>query len=344
MDLRLNVSVIDLGFNSIKLVNYHVNQDNSYQAYKQKRVNVQLGEALNRTGHLSLKSIQRTINSLKSFRNIINFQSIKNVLPVATSAVREANNQKEFLNEVYEETGFRFRVLSGKEEALYSYVGALRSTCIPTALFFDLGGGSLEIVYTENFKIKKLMSLPLGALRLSLAYRRNDGSFTTEKYDKMKQYILKSLPDKEGGLDMSPDTALVGVGGTLRAISRHYNEQQFGYYVLGKKHHNSRIDYESIDIIHRKLRKMKPKEIAKIDAIGINRANTITAGSCVVNMLMLKLGFGEIIASTSGLRDGILSSFLESPTYTSIDNNNINIDSDQIQNLLELFVDRRKGL
>ena len=88
---------------------------------------------------------------------------------------------------------------------------------------------------------------------------------------------------------------------------------------------------------------MKPKEIAKITAIGINRANTITAGSCVVNMLMLKLGFGEIIVSTSVLRDGILSSFLELPTYTSIDNN-INIDSDQIRNLLELFVDRRKGL
>jgi exopolyphosphatase/guanosine-5'-triphosphate,3'-diphosphate pyrophosphatase len=187
------------------------------------------------------------------------------------------------------------------------------------------------------------MSLPLGALKLSLAYGRNDGSFITEKYDKMKQYILKSLPDK-GGLDMSPDTALVGVGGTLRAISRHYNEQHFGYYVLGKKGHNCRIDYESIDIIHRKLCKMKPKEIAKITAIGINRANTITAGSCVVNMLMLKLEFGEIVVSISGLRDGILSSFLELPTYTSIDNNNINIDSDQIQNLLELFVDRRKGL
>jgi exopolyphosphatase/guanosine-5'-triphosphate,3'-diphosphate pyrophosphatase len=90
---------------------------------------------------------------------------------------------------------------------------------------------------------------------------------------------------------------------------------------------------------------MKLKEIAKITAIGINRANTITAGSCVVNMLMLKLGFEEIIVSTRGLRDGILCSFLELPKYTSTANNsNNNINSDQIQNLLELFVDRRKGL
>jgi exopolyphosphatase / guanosine-5'-triphosphate,3'-diphosphate pyrophosphatase len=85
-------------------------------------------------------------------------------------------------------------------------------------LFFDLGGGSLEIVYTENFKVKKFISLPIGALRLSLAYGRLDDTFTKEGYDKMKQYILKSLPDKQE-LDMSPKAKLVGVGGTLRAIA-----------------------------------------------------------------------------------------------------------------------------
>jgi exopolyphosphatase / guanosine-5'-triphosphate,3'-diphosphate pyrophosphatase len=89
-------------------------------------MNIRLGEGLNFTGRLNKKSIQRTINSLKLFQGIINFQSIKDVLPVATSVVREANNQKDFLKEIYEETGFRFRVLSGKEEALYSYLGALK--------------------------------------------------------------------------------------------------------------------------------------------------------------------------------------------------------------------------
>ena len=79
---------------------------------------------------------------------------------MATSAVREAANKDDFLREVYEKTRFQFRVLSGKEEALFSYLGAIKSTCIPTAVFFDLGGGSLEIVYTENFRIKQFMSLP----------------------------------------------------------------------------------------------------------------------------------------------------------------------------------------
>ena len=96
----LKVSVIDLGFNSIKLVNYYVNKDDSFEAFERKGINVRLGEGLNFTGHLSKKSIQRTINSLKLFRGMINFQSIKYVLPVATSVVREANNQKDFLRDL----------------------------------------------------------------------------------------------------------------------------------------------------------------------------------------------------------------------------------------------------
>ena len=159
--------MIDLGFNSVKLVNYYVNDNNnSFKAYEQRGVKAKLGEGLYETGELCEESIERTINALKLFRDIISFQSIKCVLPVATSAVREAKNKEDFLKQVYKSTGFQFKVLTGKEEALCSYAGALNSTCVPTSLFFDLGGGSLEIVYTENFVIKKLISLPIGGIKV----------------------------------------------------------------------------------------------------------------------------------------------------------------------------------
>jgi exopolyphosphatase/guanosine-5'-triphosphate,3'-diphosphate pyrophosphatase len=320
----LKVSVVDLGFNSVKLVNYNVNQDNSYSAYEQESVKVKLGESLNESGYLGRQSIQRTIDSLKLFRDIIDFQSIKHVLAVATSAVREAGNKDEFLKEVYEETGFRFRVLSGQEEALYSFAGALKSTCIPTALFFDLGGGSLEIVYTENYNIKKFISLPLGSLRLSQTYGRTDGTFAKKNYFRMKTYILNVLPTVKE-LDMSPDTTIVGVGGTLRAMARY--DQQIGCYPLNKIH-NYRMDYESINSISASFYKMKSNDIAKIDVIGNNRSETIAAGSCIINMLMQKLRFQKVVVSAQGLREGILSAFLESPKtyYTE------NINHDRIQN------------
>ena len=108
--------------------------------------------------------------------------------------------------------------------------------------------------------------------------------------------------------------------------------------VLGKTIRNYILNYESVNIVHRIFYKMRPKEIAKISAIGRNRANTITAGSCIIDMLMMKLGFGSIIASASGLREGIMSSFLKWPGLYSEDldnNNNNNVYSNQIQDSLD---------
>jgi exopolyphosphatase/guanosine-5'-triphosphate,3'-diphosphate pyrophosphatase len=299
--------VIDLGFNSVKLVNYDVKPDNSFKPYEQEGIKVKLGEGLDKAGYLDKEAIQRTTNALKLFRDIINLRSIKHVLPIATSAVREAHNKIDFLMEIYHETGLQFKVLSEREEALYSYAGALKSTCFPTTLFFDLGGGSLEMVYTENFKIRKLLSLPLGALRLSQTYGEKDGTFTNKDYDKMERRILDVLPDRKE-LDMSPDTTLVGVGGTLRAIARY--DQEIKEYALNKVH-NYRIDYESVDSINKVFCKMTSDEMTKIDAVGNGRAETITAGSCVIKNLMEKFRFGKIIVSAQGLREGTLSIFLE---------------------------------
>jgi exopolyphosphatase / guanosine-5'-triphosphate,3'-diphosphate pyrophosphatase len=322
----LKISVIDLGFNSAKLVNYYVEKDHSYTAYSQEGVTVRLGEGLDESGFLNKAAICRAIDALRLFRDIVKFESVDHVLAVTTSAVREATNKDDFLAEVYQKTGFRLRVLSGKEESLYSYGGALRSICLHTTLFFDLGGGSLEMVYSENFKIKKVMSLPLGALRLSQIFKNYDDDnnsrklFTKKNYDRLEQYISRELPDRKE-LDLSSDTALVGVGGTLRAIARY--DQDFHHYILDKIH-NYHLYYESIDLINKKLNKMTPDEIAEIDAVGNNRAETVAAGSCTIKLLMQKFGFNEVIVSDHGLREGILLSFLESPQEYSKQNINQN--------------------
>lgn len=325
--------MIDLGFNSAKMVCYRVDHENSYTAYQHEGDKVMLGEGLSETGFLGKEPTQRTIKTLKLFRDIINFDAIKHVLPIATSAVREAANRTEFLQEVYQETGFRFKVLSAKEEALYSYAGAIRSTGYPSALFFDLGGGSLEIIYAERFKIKKIMSLPLGALRLTQIYGRRDGTFTHKNYNRMRKRILELVPDKKE-LDMSDDTVLVGVGGTLRAIAR-YN-QELTQYPLDKIH-NYAMAYDSVESISRRLHRMHPDNIAEIDAIGSSRASTATAGALVVCMLMRKLECQKIVVSAQGLREGTLLTFLEdAKAYQSG-----NVTQQQIENFVSIDSDSR---
>ena len=310
----MKISIIDLGYNSIKLANYKV-QRGLYKAYFQEGIKVKAGDDLVTTGNIARKSIQRTVDALKMFRDIIKFESIEHVIPVATSAVREAGNREKFLKELKEETEFQFRVLSEEEEALYSYMGALNSICIPTSLFFDLGGGSLEIVYTENFNVKKLVSLPFGVLRLSQKYGISNSQYTMfdkKGYEKMNDYIIKNLPSRKD-LNLSPDTSLIGVGGTLRAIARY--DQEVSKYALHKIH-NYHIDSKSVELINNQFSKMTPHELANIEAIGKDRAETITTGSCIIHLLMQELRFDKIIVSSQGLREGVLLSFLNSMKFS----------------------------
>lgn len=253
--------------------------------------------------------MSRAIDTLQVFRDIIQLTPIKSVLPIATSAVREARNKDAFLNEVSKETGFNFKVLSEREEALYSYVGAIKSLHIPDSLFFDIGGGSLEIVYAERFKIKKVISLPLGALRLTTQFDGKKGKFTEKNLKDLKRYIWNLLPGKKD-LDMSENTKLVGVGGALRALARY--EQRVSLYPLDKIH-NYKISRKSLDYTINGLTKMNSDDISKIPVLGSSRAETIVAGSYVIKTLMEKYDFSELYVSNHGLREGALSIFLEDP-------------------------------
>jgi exopolyphosphatase/guanosine-5'-triphosphate,3'-diphosphate pyrophosphatase len=253
--------------------------------------------------------MSRAIDTLKIFRDIIQLNPIKSVLPIATSAVREASNRDEFLSSVSKETGFNFKVLSEREEALYSYVGAIKALDIPDVLFFDIGGGSLEIVHAERFRIKKVISLPLGALRLTNQFDGKKGKLTDKNLKNLKRYVWDLLPSKKD-LGMSENTKLVGVGGALRALSRY--EQRISGYPLDKIH-NYKINNKSLDSTVSRLSKMKSDDLSKISVIGSSRAETIVAGSCVINTLMEKYNFSNLCVSNHGLREGALSIFLEDP-------------------------------
>jgi len=337
----MKASVIDLGYNSIKLVNYNIIQKNSnYRSYYDKSIRVKLGEDMHKTNLLRPDAMDRTIECIKYFSDIINIESIEHVIPFATSAVREAENKKIFLKKVEEQTCIKFKILSSEEEAFYSYVGALNSLCIPNCLFFDLGGGSLELVYTENYKIKKIVSLPLGSLKLTQKFfsnttEKNNHKESLEKsYLKLHNYLLESLPSKKDlgiGID---SVTLVGVGGTLRALARY--DQLIKEYPL-KKLQNYTLEYNSLSIIRNHLLSMSTKEISAIDVIGSNRAETINTGLCIVYLLMSKLNFQNLIVSTNGIREGIVFNFVRSLKKSS-DNTlnsktrNIKFDKSPLEN------------
>ena len=301
-------SVLDLGFNSAKLATYHVNGRRNYRLIAQEDAKVRLGEELDATGFLAVSPIERTLRVLKMFREIIEFESPRYVLPVATSAVREAANKGEFLHLADEISKFKFRVLSEQEEALLSYFGAVLALRIPTGVFFDLGGGTLAMVYAEDFKVKKVLCLPLGARRLTYLYGspKKGGLIVRKDYERMKDHILELLPTRKE-MRLAKKAKLVGVGGTVRALANYHAARSL--YPFDKLH-NYVMDYAQVAWTATQLSKMKRRQMKSLGSMGQARAETMSAGSCVVRLLMKTLGIPELVSSTHGLREGTLSLFL----------------------------------
>ena len=321
-------SVLDLGSNSVKLVNYIINSYNNYKPYHQESVRLKLSEGLE-NGVIREDYIDNTVETLKLFRNIVDFERVNYVISVATSAIRDAKNRFSILDRINKETNFEFKILSEHDEALYSYTGAIRSLRIPSVVFFDIGGGSLEIVLSKDFDVQKVLSLPLGSLRLTQMFSEDPKSEISDFY-KMEDYINKILPTREElGISDSDDLVLVGVGGVLRALGKY--DQQLRNYPLSKLH-NYKISYNSLEAIFKRIRSLPVEKISKMQSIGTGRADTVRAGALVITQLMKNLNFGDLTVSAHGLREGTLALSLQYPNEFV----NQNIDYKKVKDIIYL--------
>ena len=303
----MKVAVIDVGFNSLKMVKYKVEPDGSAKPYGQVGVLAKLGDGLEGTGYLGSEQISRTVEAIRLCRETASLEGIRHVLLIGTSPVREAANREEFLRRVQEETGLKMRVLAGNEEALYGALGAVRSVDAEDVLFFDLGGGSLELTYVEKLSIRRILSLPLGALKLTSMHAGKDGTFSRKARTRMAKRIAQLLPSRKE-LGIGKDAVLVGTGGTVRAMARF--DQDEAEYPFDKVH-NYTIGLGSVKKMSREFFKLKLRDLDRVEAIGEGRSQTVSAGTLVVRTLMEKLGIKRVTVSTHGLRDGILAEFLE---------------------------------
>lgn len=302
----MKIAVIDVGYNSMKMVKYRAEPDASARSYGQLGFMAMLGEGLEHTGRLGVEPMSRTTDAIGICKETASLEAIDHLLLIGTSPVREASNREEFLQRIREEVGLGMRVLTGNEEALYGFLGAARSVVAPTALFFDLGGGSLEMTYAEKSRIRRILSLPLGALKLTSFYAGKDGKISRKDRGKMSKRIQQLLPTRrELGLDK--DAALVGTGGTVRVLARC--EQSAMDYPFNKIH-NFDVEYEPVQKMSREFLRMDIDELDKVEAVGEDRSQTIAAGALVVRLMMEQLGFERLTVSTHGVRDGILTEYL----------------------------------
>ncbi|ACX53140.1 Ppx/GppA phosphatase [Ammonifex degensii KC4] len=262
----MRVAVIDVGTNSTRYLLAEVACGKVDLLEADLKI-TRLGEEMT-SGRLGERAMARTLAAVVAFWRRAEVAGAEVIAPVATSAVREAANREEFCRLFRQATKLELRVLSGEEEAFYTFHGVL--TGMPSlsprnALVMDLGGGSTEFIWQEHKKLK-LSSLPLGAVRLTLEAREEE---YLEKAKEKLAPLLSRLGRKE----------LVATGGTvttLAAIAGGVKEYYPGCV------HGRRLTAAQAKELYTYLQELSLEERRQVPGLAPERADIIVAGTAIV--------------------------------------------------------------
>ncbi|MCI4330566.1 MAG: Ppx/GppA family phosphatase [Thermoplasmata archaeon] len=295
------LAVMDVGSNTARLVVFETTPEGGFRSTFETKEVPRLGKSVAADGSLSASARARGVAAIRRFARQLDAAGRPPTVAVATSAVRDAPNGKAFLSEVRRETGIEVRLLTGEEEGRFAYLGVGASFELADDLVVDLGGGSLQAASTRSGRPEGIVSLPLGALRLTQRFLRHDPPKPRE-LDALRGHVrehLRLLPPESGAVPRR----LFGVGGTIRCLARVSIE--LDRYPLPQVHGYTLTRSELARILHR-IGPMEPDRRRQVPGITGTRADVIVAGLVVVDELLRKVPDESMTVCGTGIREGIV--------------------------------------
>lgn len=299
--LPRRLGIIDLGSNSARLMVAHYAPGQAFKITDEVARRVRLSEGMAADNQLHPAAIKRALETLRMFQAFCTASGIKRIVPVATAAVRDAANRSEFLEKVYEQTGLRFRVLSGEEEARLGAVGVINSLGLHDGLVMDVGGGSAEVSEVRGGRFRRGLTVPLGAVRLTELYLANDPVKSAD-VARLADHLDTSF-ELLDWMRLKADAQFVGVGGTARALARI--DRELRGYPLGLTH-GYELELSRLEKLMDRLRGLSAAERArKIPGLQADRADIILAGAMVLARALRRAGAKQLLVCGQGLREGL---------------------------------------
>ncbi len=302
----MRIASIDIGTNTFRLLVSEPDHGNSLKKLYIAREITRLGEGLS-PGRMLINpnAIDRSLKALSGFSLKIKEYGVGELRAVATSAVRESANGREFVKRVREETGIPVEVISGDEEARLTVAGALRSVKYhtPDCLIFDIGGGSTEYVYVKEGVITDITSTGLGVVRLTEQYLGNDTD-TDSDIAALGRHIGEAITE---GLSSFPaaggrDLTLIGTAGTPTTLASielrltRYDPALVNNFTLTR---------EMAERTFNRLMKIPKPERVTVPGLEKGREDLIISGIIIVLKTMDRFGSSAMVVSDSGLLEGI---------------------------------------
>ncbi len=300
-----SVAALDCGSNSTRLLVV----DADGRARRREMRITRLGEGVDAAGALAAPALARTYAVLDEYRAIMDEEGVSRGLLVATSAVRDASNGRAFVDEAARRTGVAARILSGREEAAYSYAGAtsdLEADPRPTTII-DVGGGSTELAASIDGELVST-SLQLGCVRVT-ERALGAGPAGAEAVDATRRMIESELDRAflaaPALASLVGRTRLVGLAGTVATLAQL--DAGLTHYDRSVVHHRRLALATVLDWRDRLIRETPATRLTHPGMV-VGREDVLPAGLFVLAAAMARLGVSEVLSSESDILDGVAAS------------------------------------
>lgn len=297
-------AVIDIGTNSILLLVGALTEGGYIRAYLQISAVTRLGEALERSGMITQEAVERSAAALEECRSVLESEGVEEVAVVATEVLRAAKNRSIFLERIRAQFGWKIKILSGEEEAKYSYLGALDAVTKTgeKCLVMDVGGGSTEIITGVAGDIKSFQSLSIGAVRLWEKMDKKE--ILTEADNEYLENYIGGIFESSGFItDYSPEDILIGLGGTITTLVAIRESMQ--NYDAGKVNGYC-LKYKQLESLFHQINQLSMRDRKQLPGLVKGREDIIVYGIQIFRIFMYLTGFKQVTVSDRGLRFGYL--------------------------------------
>lgn len=270
---------------------------------------VRLGDRDRSTGNLTLAAMERAYKALKRCQEIARSLHAEEIIAVATSAVREAPNGRDFLEQIEEQLGLSIHLISGQEEARRIYLGVLSGVEFggQPHIIIDIGGGSTEIILGDGQEPRTLTSTKVGAVRLSSEFITTD-PISVAEFNYLQAYVRgmleRSVEEVALNLRSGEVPRLVGTSGTIEAIATLHAREKLG--IVPDPLHGYVVPLRDLKELVNRLRRMNLAERSAMPGMSDRRAEIIVAGALILQEAMVLLGLESVTICERSLREGVV--------------------------------------
>ncbi len=307
-ELTSRLAAIDIGSNSVRLLVAEALRGGAYRILDEEREPTRLGRSVSSQGRLDDESMDKTLQALRTFKEIAAGYQVTSLRTIATCAVREARNGPEFCRRVREEVGLEVEVIAGDREARLAFASVQHAFDLSgkNVVVADIGGGSTEIVFATGNLIESIFSTPLGAVRLTEQFALGENA-TLPDFERMEEEVTACLKKRTTRPLFAPHF-LVGCGGTFTTLAELImaTKKQSDAPVAGYQ-----VSQAEVRHLLDRLRKMPLRARRSMAGMTPDRGDIIVAGLTIVDALMKRFRVNTLVIHTRGVRDGLVREMID---------------------------------